>query len=161
MATVTDAPNRIPWPPIIYGAAVAIALAAQFLWLLPWASGVARVVLAAIGLCLICAGVALEIVTVLTFRRHHTTILPHRAAVALITDGPFAKSRNPIYLGNTMLVIGAGLLFGVAWLVIAGLAAAALVQKLAIVREERHLTSRFGKAWDDYAVRTPRWLLFR
>ena len=60
-----------------------------------------------------------------------------------------------------MLVAGAGLLFGIAWLVIAAIVAAFLTQKLAIEREERHLAARFGQAWADYAARTPRWLFFR
>ena len=70
-------------------------------------------------------------------------------------------SRNPIYVANTLLVAGAGLLFGMVWLVIAALAAAVLTQKLAIEREERHLAARFGQAGTDYAARTPRWLFFR
>lgn len=160
MQDTTERPNSIPWPPLVYIDAVILAVALHWLMPLPWPEGVLRTVLAGIGLCLICAGVALEVITALTFRRHRTTILPHRGASALITDGPFAKSRNPIYLGNTLLVLGAGLLFGILWLVIAAPLAAFVTQKLAIEREERHLSARFGKAWDDYAARTPRWLVF-
>ena len=90
---------------------------------------------------------------------HHHPAASRRHA--LITDGPFAQSRNPIYVGNTLLVAGAGLLFGVAWLIPAALAGAVLTQKLAIEREERHLAPRFGPAWEDYRARTPRWLFFR
>lgn len=156
-----DRPNRIPWPPIIYIAAAALALLLHHFVPLPWTGGFLRYPIAAIGLCFICAAIALEIVTALTFRRHRTTILPHRAATALITDGPFAKSRNPIYTGNTMLLLGAGLLTGIAWLVIAAPLAALTVQKLAIEREERHLAARFGAEWQAYAARTPRWLFVR
>ena len=156
-----DRPNRIPWPPILYVAAAALALLLHHFAPVPWPQGILRLPLAAVGLCLICAAVALEIMTALTFRRHRTTILPHRAAAALITDGPFAKSRNPIYTGNTMLLLGAGLLTGIAWLVAAAPFAAFAVQKLAIEREERHLAARFGAEWQAYAARTPRWLFFR
>ncbi len=157
----TNRPNRIPWPPIIYIAAAVAGIALHWLYPLPWPGGGARVILAVIGLCALCTGVALEIVTVLTFRRHRTTILPNKGATALITDGPFARSRNPIYTGNTMLLIGAGLLFGILWLLAAALIAAVFTQKLAIEREERHLESRFGQAWKTYAARTPRWLILR
>lgn len=153
-------PNRIPWPPIIFIAAALAGLALHWVTPLPWPGGIARMVLAALGLCAICAATALEVVTVIAFRRHRTTIMPHRSATALITNGPFAKSRNPIYTGNTALILGAGLLFGILWLIPAALIAAFAVQKLAIEREERHLAGRFGKAWQDYAARTPRWLLF-
>ena len=152
-------PNRIPWPPIIFGAAALAGVLLHGYMPLPWLpDGPLRLGTAAIGLCGLCAGIALEIVTFLTFRRHRTTILPHRGASALITDGPFAKSRNPIYTGNTLLILSAGLLFGIVWLLPAGLVAAAMVQKLAIEREERHLAARFGATWEAYAARTPRWL---
>ena len=154
-------PNRIPWPPILYLIAATIAVTLHRLVPLPWPEGPVMMVLAAIGLCLMCAALALDFVTFLAFKRHKTTIMPNRGASALITDGPFAKSRNPIYLGNTMLVTGAGFLFGIAWLIPAGFIAAFAVQKLAIEREERHLESRFGAAWKAYAAQTPRWLLFR
>lgn len=156
-----DRPNHIPWPPLLYGGAALVALGLHVVAPLPWPEGPVRMVLAAVGLCLACAGVALEIATAIAFRRHRTTILPHRAATALITEGPFSKSRNPIYVGNTMLLAGAGLLFGIAWLMIAALVAALLTRKLAIEREERHLAARFGAGWQDYAARTPRWLFFR
>lgn len=151
-------PNTIPWPPLVYLAAALVALALHWSLPLPWFDGVLRMIFAGLGLCGLCAGVALEIVTALTFRRHRTTILPHRGASALITEGPFARSRNPIYVGNTLLMLGAGLLAGIAWFLPLGLAAAFTVQKLAIEREERHLAARFGADWDAYAARTPRWL---
>jgi protein-S-isoprenylcysteine O-methyltransferase Ste14 len=155
------APNTLPWPPLLYGGTALIALGLHWIMPLAWPQDVARAVLAAAGLCLACAAIALDVTAALAFRRHRTTILPHRAATALITEGPFARSRNPIYVANTMLVAGAGLLFGIAWLILAAGIAAALTRKLAIEREERHLAQRFGKAWDDYAARTPRWLFFR
>lgn len=158
MVDLAQRPNAIPWPPLVYAAAAAAAIALHWLVPLPWFEGPARMVLAAAGLCGLCAGVALEIVTALTFRRHRTTIWPNRGATTLITEGPFAKSRNPIYLGNTILMFGAGLLFGVAWFLPLGLAAAILVQKLAIEREERHLAARFGGEWQAYAEKTPRWI---
>lgn len=156
-----DRPNRIPWPPLIYGGLALLALGLHWVLPLPWPEGVIRIVLAAVGLCLACGAVALDVTAALAFRRHRTTILPHRGASALITDGPFAKSRNPIYLANTLLVTGAGLIFGIGWLVIAAVAGAVLTQRLAIEREERHLAARFGQDWQDYAARTPRWLFFR
>jgi protein-S-isoprenylcysteine O-methyltransferase Ste14 len=155
-------PNTIPWPPVIYLVAAASAVILHQAMPLPWLpDGALRIIAAGAGLCLICAAIALDITAMLAFRRHRTTILPHRSATALITEGPFARSRNPIYLGNTMLVFGAGLLLGIAWLLPAAFIAAAVVQKLAIAREERHLAGSFGRAWTEYAARTPRWLFFK
>jgi protein-S-isoprenylcysteine O-methyltransferase Ste14 len=115
-------------------------------------------VLAAIGIGLIGAGLALDVAAFRLFRIHRTSVLPTRAASSLIVEGPFSRSRNPIYLGNTLVIFGAGLLFGVAWLLPAAAAVAFAVQKLAIEPEETHLEARFGASWRDYAAKTPRWL---
>lgn len=155
---MTNAPNRIPWPPILFLAAIALALVLHWQAALPWPGGVARYVLAAIGICLIGAGLALDVTAIRLFRKHRTSVQPTRAASSLVVEGPFSKSRNPMYLGNTLIIFGAGLLFGVGWLLPAALAAAIAVQKLAIEREEAHLEASFGALWRDYAAKTPRWL---
>ncbi len=90
--------------------------------------------------------------------RHRANILPHRAATALVTAFPFSISRNPIYLGNTMMLIGAGFLFANLWFLVTAALAAILVTELAIKREEAHLSTLFGAKWRDYAARTPRWI---
>lgn len=113
-----------------------------------------------IGTLLFILGFSLDISTLLFFVRRKANFLPHKAATQLITSGPFRLSRNPIYLGNTLALLGAGIAFNSLWLVLAAFAAAVLVHFLAILREERHLAAKFGKAWSDYAARTPRWLLF-
>lgn len=161
MTSLEDRPNRIPWPPLIYCGLAFLAFGLHWAAPLPWPTGVAGTVLAALGLCLIGAAIMLDAAAALAFRRHRTTMMPNRGAAALITDGPFAASRNPIYLANTLLVCGTGLVLGAGWLVLAGFLAAALTQRLAIIREERHLAARFGRDWTEYAARTPRWLIFR
>jgi protein-S-isoprenylcysteine O-methyltransferase Ste14 len=76
-----------------------------------------------------------------------------------VTWGPFRFSRNPIYLGNTLLLIGIGIAGGNYWFVLGALVSALLVDRLAIRREEQHLAARFGEAWTNYAQSTPRWLI--
>ena len=103
-------------------------------------------------------GLGLDGLAILEMRRHHANILPHRAATALVTTGVFALSRNPIYLGNTELVAGAALAFGNLWFLIFAFIAAAVVEIIAIRREEAHLARLFGAEWNAYAARTPRWI---
>lgn len=161
MTEFVERPNKWPWPPMLYAGFIIIAmlLGSYLPWPLlgdaqtsPWPFRV--------GSALFMIGFALDISTLLFFVRRKANFLPHKAATQLITSGPFRLSRNPIYLGNTLALLGAGVAFNSAWLVLAALAAAVFVHFLAILREERHLSARFGKQWDDYASRTPRWLLF-
>jgi protein-S-isoprenylcysteine O-methyltransferase Ste14 len=148
-------PNTIPWPPIIVGAAVVLAVALG--WLLPL-RGLVPAPLAICGGAVIVAGVALDVAAMSVMQRNRANILPHRAATRLVASWPFSMSRNPIYLGNTIMLGGAALAFRNPWFLLTAGMSAWIVTNLAIRREERHLAALFGTAWDDYAARVPRWI---
>jgi protein-S-isoprenylcysteine O-methyltransferase Ste14 len=152
-----ERPNRLPWPPILYVGAVAAAVAlhlASPLAFPEWSKPVA----ALLGVALLAAGVVLDVAAIRALARARTTVMPHRASEALVTEGPYAFSRNPIYLGNTLALAGLALVFDVPWFLILAPLAALAVQKLAIEREEAHLEARFGPAWRAYAARVRRWV---
>jgi protein-S-isoprenylcysteine O-methyltransferase Ste14 len=151
-------PSRLPWPPIIYVAAIAFSILLAYLVPLPWFGSPFADILFAVGWLLIAAALYLDIQAIRRLRAAGTTVMPHRASEHLVTDGPFALSRNPIYLGNTMLMVGVGLAAGIAWFVILALIAAFATQKLAIEPEERHLEMRFGKRYRDYRKKVRRWI---
>lgn len=150
------APNSIPWPPIIYVTAAAASIMMNRARPLEIHSGPTC---RAAGFAVLAAGFALDCSAMLTMRRQHANILPHRAATHLVTSGPFSVSRNPIYLGNTAMLLGAAAAFANLWFVVAAPCAAFAVTHLAIRREERHMDYIFGADWRDYARRVPRWLL--
>lgn len=154
----TARPNAVPWPPILYGGGAVLAVLLHQAAPLPgWWVGARWPAVRWLGEAMVVAGIALDLWTMATMWRAKANILPHRAATALVTWGPFAFSRNPIYLGNTILLLGAGLAFGIAWFVPLAFAAAVLTGRLAIAREEAHLNARFGRAWREYALRVRRW----
>lgn len=157
--TTAGRPNTVPWPPLIYLAAALLGYALHLALPLPWLSSSAATAATWLGGAMGLAALANDVWAAMTFRKHRTTILPNRGATNLITTGPFAWSRNPIYVGNTALLFGAGLFFGVAWFCAAALAAAFVTRKLAIEREEAHLEEKFGEEWVNYAARVPRWLI--
>lgn len=111
-----------------------------------------------LGWALGVAAVGLIAWSAVAMQRAATNILPHRAADSLVTTGPFALSRNPIYLGTTTLLLAAGLVRQEPWLIGAAALDAVLVTKLAIQREEAHLAAKFGAAWEAYKARTGRWI---
>jgi len=76
----------------------------------------------------------------------------------LVTAGPFARVRNPLYIGNFALALGLIMLSRVEWL-IAVFPVLFFLQYAAIVAwEERILTNQFGDDYRDYVSRVPRWL---
>ena len=76
----------------------------------------------------------------------------------LVTNGPFGVTRNPIYLADTLLLIGVGFVSGITWFLPLALIAAFVTKKVAIDKEERWLTDKFGKRYRDYAKRVRRWI---
>lgn len=155
-STAWAAPNRIPWPPLIYVAAAAAAVGLDLL--LPVVLWPLTGPLVLLGWAILLGAIGLDIAAMRTMARQRANIFPHRAATALVTSGPFAWSRNPIYLGNTLALGGAALAFSNPWFLMTGLPAAIAVTHLAIKREEAHMAARFGAAWVAYARRTGRWV---
>jgi protein-S-isoprenylcysteine O-methyltransferase Ste14 len=158
MSDIQTRPNRLPWPPIIYLAAIALSIALGLLYPLPWISAPLSDILFAAGWLLVAAMVALDFSAMRTMARAKTTIMPNKASEHLVTTGAFSVTRNPIYLGNTLLMIGIGLITGIAWFLPLAIVAAFATQKLAIEREEKHLEARFGKKYRDYTKRVRRWV---
>lgn len=148
-------PNRVPWPPLILGGVVAAGVLAGYLLPVDLPGGTWRRLT---GAAVIAVGLGVDVSAMITMARHRANILPHRAATALVTSGPFAISRNPIYLGNALLTIGLALATGNLWLLVAAAVEVALVTLLAIVREEAHLYALFGHELEAYKVRTSRWI---
>lgn len=151
-------PNRMPWPPIVYLTAIAVGIVLLIVYPLPWIEGPLKDILFAAGWLLAAAGAFIGIMAVRTMMRAKTTIMPSRVSDHLVTSGPFSFTRNPIYLGNTMITFGIGLIVGSVWFLLTGLIAAFIVQKLTIEPEERHLSTRFGKKYRDYSARVRRWI---
>lgn len=160
MTADLERPNRIPWPPLLYGAAILAAIGAQFVlpFGLGWIPRPFSDLLFAIGWLVIGGALALDFSAMATLHRARTTVWPNRRSDHLVSSGPYRITRNPIYVGNTMLMIGVGLVSGIAWFILLAFAAALATQKLAIEREEAHLTHRFGKPYRDYMKKVRRWI---
>jgi len=158
MNDIAATPNRFPWPPIIYLAAIAISIALWILYPLPWFGSPLSDILFAVGWIAVVAVILIDYSAMRTLARAKTTIMPNKASTHLVTAGPFSFTRNPIYLSNTLLMFAIALISGILWFALLGLIAAFLTQKLAIEREEKHLATRFGKRYFDYARRVRRWI---
>jgi protein-S-isoprenylcysteine O-methyltransferase Ste14 len=75
----------------------------------------------------------------------------------LVTTGAYAVSRNPMYVGWGAAVLGAAVLNRNPWLLIAWLHAARAVHG-EVLEEERSLSARFGRSFEEYRIRRPRYL---
>ena len=149
-------PSAVPWPAVLFVAALAAGVLLGRLYPLPW-PGLDDRPAQVIGYGLGAAGLALMVWGALTLYRANTTVLPHRRADRLVTHGAFRFRRNPIYMGEVLLFLGLAQVTGNIWLAIVAPLFAVAVLGLAIRPEERHLEARFGEDYLEYKARTRRW----
>jgi protein-S-isoprenylcysteine O-methyltransferase Ste14 len=152
-----DHPNidRRIHPPILL---IASILAAVLLSrLLPLPTGFPEA-LGWLGYALILAGVGLGFSAARRFLQEHTTLDPHGSATKVVTSGPYRLSRNPIYLGFILLLIGSGFVFRTYWGLILAPVLMALLHRLVIKHEEEYLKKKFGETYAGYRARVRRWL---
>jgi hypothetical protein len=100
MNDVTARPNSLPWPPIIFLAAIAVSVSLNAFYPLPWFAQPLSGILSAIGWLMIAAFVALNISAVRAMRCAGTTVRPDRGTDRLVTEGPFCFTRNLLYLAR-------------------------------------------------------------
>ncbi|TRC90546.1 isoprenylcysteine carboxylmethyltransferase family protein [Mesorhizobium sp. WSM4310] len=151
-------PGVIPWPPVIYVAAIAISVILGLLYPLPWIGDLLGDLLFAAGWVALLAVAALWFTAIRTMVRARTTLNPNAVPDHLVTTGPFGVTRNPMYLANTLLLIGVAFVTGIVWFLPLAFIAAFATQKVAIEREEKMLAAKFGKRYRDYAKMVRRWI---
>jgi protein-S-isoprenylcysteine O-methyltransferase Ste14 len=149
--------NTFPWPPVLF----VIVIAAAW-WLggrqpASW-PGADDLAAQAIGRAFGITGIALVAWSIITLRRANTTVMPNGVSDALVTTGPYTRFRNPIYLGEVLILLSLAELTKNIWFVAAAAAFAILVTVLQILPEERHLQARFGDAYAGYRARSRRWI---
>ena len=96
----------------------------------------------------------------LEFKRAKTTINPLRPqnTTALVTSGVFRYTRNPMYVGLTLVVLGWAAFLCSPWAIAGPVLFVLYISRFQIEPEEKILSAKFGAAYSDYASRVRRWL---
>ncbi len=110
------------------------------------------------GLALAFAGFLLGAAAAVEFNRKHTTLDPHGLVSTLVTSGIYRFTRNPIYLGFVMMVIGVPLYLNNYWGIVLAAILVILFNALVICHEEAYLEKKFGDEYAGYRSRVRRWL---
>jgi protein-S-isoprenylcysteine O-methyltransferase Ste14 len=92
------------------------------------------------------------------FQAAGTNVPPNLPTTALVVDGIYRLTRNPLYLGLTLIYLGLGVAAGSFWAI--GLVVALLwvIHTGVIAREEHYLERKFGDAYRAYKARVRRWV---
>jgi len=146
--------RHLDYPPVWLAVGLALVWGHARLIPMPPAPGW----VAGLGVGMAALGCALMLAAVPQFLRAGTTVVPHRAPSALVTGGVYRLSRNPIYLGDALILAGA-VLWWQAWPAVWVVAAFLWVITVRFIRpEEARLRAAFGAEFDAWAARTRRWL---
>ncbi len=110
------------------------------------------------GLALVFVGLLLGIGAFMEFGRARTTLDPHGSTKHLVTSGIYRFTRNPIYLGFLLMVIGFPLNSVMIWGAVLAPFYMLAMSRLVIEREEAYLERKFKGQYTSYASRVRRWL---
>ena len=156
MHALKDAPGIVVLPPVLVGGALLTGIALHYT---VWTVELMPVIIARpLGFMLFVAAGLLAHSAQLAMNRVGTNILPTQPTLAIVTDGPYRFTRNPlyiaalgVYLGVTLWVDGLVplvLVLPVAWMLHWGI----------VLREERYLHAKFGATYEAYRSQVRRWL---
>ncbi len=111
-----------------------------------------------LGALLLAGGLALGLAAIGLFRKTGQDPKPWLPSPELIIQGPYKYTRNPMYVGMTLLALGVSALAGHGWIAILAFGALAVVHFTAVLPEERYLTGKFGESYTKYTQSVRRYV---
>lgn len=155
MSTNSAHQNRWAIGEVVFGSPFLVAIVLQYV--APAPLPLPRPFLTVTGIALSLAGVGLMLVARRELARYRQPTDPGAPTTELVRTGPYALSRNPLYLAAALLFSGVALVLADLWAVGAVLLSLLLCHTLLIVPEERYLASRFGADYAAYVAAVHRW----
>ena len=155
--TSHDTPNVIIFPPLIPLSVLVVGLVLNFfmpLGLLAHVLFLGRIVVGAIAFVV---GIGMVIGANRIFQRIGTNVRPSQPTLALATIGTFTWTRNPMYVGGSLALLGIAIGFALDWVILLLVASLPLVHYGIILREERYLERKFGDEYRRYQMKVPRY----
>jgi protein-S-isoprenylcysteine O-methyltransferase Ste14 len=148
--------HKIP-PPVVLA----------FTWAVMWAAAGAFPVVPigstlrlAVAGAFIVLGLCVAMVGFAELRRAKTTTDPLHpgAASSIVTRGVYRYTRNPMYLGSLIALVGWAVYLAVPWLLLGPVFYALFLTRFQVIPEERALRAKFGTEYAEYVARVRRWL---
>ena len=150
-----DVAGVIAFPPYIHLAFVVLGLGLEWIWpsnVLPLLWQLSLPIVLLILVFLLGKNAAPQ------FRKKGTTLDVDTPTTAIITEGAYGYSRNPIYLGMALIHVALGILIDSVWVMGAVIPAMLVMTYGVIVREETYLARKFGDEYLSYKSKVRRWL---
>ncbi len=111
-----------------------------------------------LGLLLVAGGIGLSFFAAALFQARSTTKNPYGEPSQFVIEMPYTFTRNPMYLGLTVALLGFAIFFGSIVMILAPIGFFLVLDRMVIPNEEAALGRIFGQQYLDYKARVRRWL---
>jgi len=152
MNNTADTAQVIIRPPLAWGLAVIAGLALN--WLVP----AGRLPTGWLGAMVFVLAVVLFVWAIVTITRAGSNVPTNRPTTTIVEAGPYRFTRNPIYLGMFLGLIGLAVAFDNLWLLMMLVPFALVIRYGVVAREEAYLERKFSDIYRGYRSRVRRWL---
>jgi protein-S-isoprenylcysteine O-methyltransferase Ste14 len=156
MSDTADTANVIVRPPIAWALAALAGLALN--WLVPLSFLPAAAPTGWLGAFVFALSLALVAWAIFTMTRAGSNVPTYLPTTIIVETGPYYFTRNPIYLGMVLGLIGLAIAFKSIWLLATLVLFAFVIRYGVIAREEAYLERKFGQVYLAYKSRVGRWL---
>jgi protein-S-isoprenylcysteine O-methyltransferase Ste14 len=156
MDDTADTAQVIVRPLVAWGLAVIAGLALN--WLVPLPFLPAELPAVWLGAAVFIIALALFAWAIVTMTRAGSNVPTSLPATAIVDSGPYRFTRNPIYVGLLLALIGLAIAFDNLWLLMTLAPFALVIRYGVIAREEAYLERKFGDLYRGYRSRVRRWL---
>ena len=156
--TTTEGADVAIKPPFLFLGALALGCLLTLVVPLGPGLGQANTLAFVVGLAFVLIGVALAGLSARRFHLAGTSIVPGEPSTALVVTGPYAFTRNPIYIAFVIAYFGLAIMLTSLWVLLLLIPVLAILQRGVVEREEAYLERQFGDAYRKYRARVPRWL---
>ena len=151
-----DTAQVIIRPPLTWALAVIVGLALD--WLLPLPFLPTGLPAALLGAMVFVLALALFAWAIITITRAGSSVPTNRPTTTIVDSGPFRFTRNPIYTGMFLGLIGLAIAFDNLWLLVTLVPFVLVIRYGVVAREEDYLERKFGDIYRGYRSRVRRWL---
>ena len=158
MKSKKDSPGVVIPPPLFYAFIFILSFMLQGAFTIKRAFFFHSRTANILGLFIIFSGLMFSGTALRQFFKSKNSVLPSRPATTLQTSGVYSVSRNPMYLGMSLLYLGMAFIFGNWWTLFLIPALIGAIQYFVIVREERYLLRAFGDSYTEYKKKVRRWI---
>jgi protein-S-isoprenylcysteine O-methyltransferase Ste14 len=156
MADTADTAHVIIRPPLALGLALLAGLALD--WLIPLPFLPSDFPKGFLGALVFLLALALFAWAIVTMTRAGSNVPTNRPTTTIVESGPYRFTRNPIYLGMILALIGLSIAFNGLWLLVMLVPFALVIRYGVVAREEVYLERKFGDVYRSYRSRVRRWL---